>query len=593
MKKIILIFFVVLNFAGATTIDDFFYEVKSGHVDCVKSIIKKVNVNSKDVKQWTALNIALYNNDFEMVELLLKNGANPKILAPDNQNSIFRALKAGKYDLADRFIKSGVDINFQNNGDETALLWAIRIGDNYTRDFLLERGANPNIVSPKGKSPLSLAMENNVKESIYTLIKKGANLKDKNIIYQRDSIERFFSYLTSGEKKQIAELGFPLDYRFFEGSSLLMKACHVGDLDFVKYLISKGIDVNYANDSGTTALINAIKEKKVDILKYLLDNGADFLKETKAGENAVDIALATGTVEILNILYTKVQTIDFTNLRWSKSVYRILSLQNYEKLEYLCTKTNFLKFKDSEGDNLLNIAIENKMEKLTSFFIENGLDIEEPNSKRERPIIQAIKNNNYNIVKALIDGGAKLDDTLHLALKNNIDIAILLIDNGVDIEVKDSQGKTPLLFAVENNLLDLARNLVYKGSNIEAVNNKNLSLLQIASEKGYEEMALYLLNKGAKFDKKDSIGETVLSKAIRLNMNNLVQELINKGIDINVKNSYGETPLIIAAENNNKNLVKLLIDKGANLDLKTNNGKTALDIAKDKRFLAIERLLMN
>ena len=54
-----------------------------------------------------------------------------------------------------------------------------------------------------------------------------------------------------------------------------------------------------------------------------------------------------------------------------------------------------------------------------------------------------------------------------------------------------------------------------------------------------------------------------------------------------------EGDLIIAAENNNKNLVKLLIDKGANLDLKTNNGKTALDIAKDKRFLAIERLLMN
>ena len=197
MKKIILIFFVVLNFVGATTIDDFFYEVKSGHVDCVKSIIKKVNVNSKDVKQWTALNIALYNNDFEMVELLLKNGANPKILAPDNQNSIFRALKAGKYDLADRFIKSGVDINFQNNGDETALLWAIRIGDNYTRDFLLERGANPNIVSPKGKSPLSLAMENDDKESVKSLIKKGANLKDKNIKYEKKKIDDFFVFLTS------------------------------------------------------------------------------------------------------------------------------------------------------------------------------------------------------------------------------------------------------------------------------------------------------------------------------------------------------------------------------------------------------------
>jgi uncharacterized protein len=72
----------VIDTRGTGTVFPIQEAARKGHLEFVKLLInKKYNVNIKDNKGWTALLYAVINKDYDMVVLLLDNGANPLILA--------------------------------------------------------------------------------------------------------------------------------------------------------------------------------------------------------------------------------------------------------------------------------------------------------------------------------------------------------------------------------------------------------------------------------------------------------------------------------------------------------------------------------
>ena len=58
----------------------------------------------------------------------------------------------------------------------------------------------------------------------------------------------------------------------------LIKACEDGNLEEVKSIIKKGVDINLECDNWTP-LTKASGEGYLDIVKYLLKNGAEIDKE--------------------------------------------------------------------------------------------------------------------------------------------------------------------------------------------------------------------------------------------------------------------------------------------------------------------------
>jgi uncharacterized protein len=122
-------------------------------------------------------------------------------------------------------------------------------------------------------------------------------------------------------------------------------------------------------------------------------------------------------------------------------------------------------------------------------------------------------------------------------------IEVLLSAKGMDVDLSDKNGETPLMYASINGDLPLVKTLVLK--NKAQLDHISWTPLHYACAKGHLEVAQFLLSNGAMVDSL-SLG--------------------------------GTTPLMMAVQSGNEYLVKLLLDKGANLQLRNEAGLTAIDI---------------
>ncbi len=58
---------------------------------------------------------------------------------------------------------------------------------------------------------------------------------------------------------------------------------------------------------------------------------------------------------------------------------------------------------------------------------------------------------------------------------------MLLIEKGADINARNNEGRTPLLYATVTNNTELSRLLIEKGADIHAKDNDGYTPLQIAN----------------------------------------------------------------------------------------------------------------
>ena len=141
-----------------------------------KEIITKVNINYHGENGDTALIVAVKTNNKKNVELLLEHLANPYLindngekasdLVTDSSSLILTMLKGhellyatkyGEFDLVERLVKTGININFQDSSGCSSLHIAVKEKlINIIRLFLLY-GADPLLQNQECKSSFDLA----------------------------------------------------------------------------------------------------------------------------------------------------------------------------------------------------------------------------------------------------------------------------------------------------------------------------------------------------------------------------------------------------------------------------------------------------
>lgn len=116
-------------------------------------------INARDVKGFSPLIIAVYNNQPAVVDMLLQRGADKELQDEGAGNTALMGVCFRGYkEIAAKLIEAGVDVNQRNNQGANALTFAATFGHLEIAEILLKNGADLFARDVRGKSPLDHAV---------------------------------------------------------------------------------------------------------------------------------------------------------------------------------------------------------------------------------------------------------------------------------------------------------------------------------------------------------------------------------------------------------------------------------------------------
>jgi len=201
----------------------------------------------------------------------------------------------------------------------------------------------------------------------------------------------------------------------------------------------------------------------------------------------------------------------------------------------------------------------------------------------EGALHEAVVADNVDLVKQLISQGADVNKPfgslnltpLHCTVIHpsgppinkavegkSVDIALLLIKRGANVNAKSKNGSTPLHLASYYGFKNLAEVLIQNGADVKIkTDDLGMTPLHSAAHRCHFEIAKLLLDKGAEINAKDKEGNTALHRAALMQQyfnREFPLLLIQSGIDINSKNNGGQTALDVARLVKNEAMIELL-----------------------------------
>ncbi|XP_066911304.1 transient receptor potential cation channel subfamily A member 1 homolog isoform X2 [Clytia hemisphaerica] len=228
------------------------------------------------------------------------------------------------------------------------------------------------------------------------------------------------------------------------------------------------------------------------------------------------------------------------------------------------------------------------------------IDIEAKDRTQMTALHSAASNGSYEVCDLLLQHGADIrcrdeeDMTpLHFAsMEGHVDIVELLFDVGEKqggytmlakmIMDQDRDDQTALHLAVENGHCDIVKLCISKGANVNFVKTNMNTPLHIACTSGEEGIVQTLVESEADIEAKNVLQETPLHRAALFNRINIVRYLLDRDAEIDCRDKDKKTPLMNAVRKDNVETVKLLLQRGADIKVKDAADKTSLYVAAEE-----------
>jgi len=217
-----------------------------------------------------------------------------------------------------------------------------------------------------------------------------------------------------------------------------------------------------------------------------------------------------------------------------------------------------------------------------------------------------VKKNNLSIltlVTMLVLQQQCIKNTIHMAAKDGILKHVKkFVKEGIDINLKDDNGRTPLHHASYYAKLDVVQYLLSNGANIQAIDNEGISPLHLVadcwhfSENQLREttcinMTKLLLSHKAKTNYRSKFSWLPLHVAIFRGNTKLIP-LLAKGVNIKLRTDRNMTLLHLAVAGNNLLTVKKVCNLKVDQNARDNEGWTALHMAARKNYINIAKVLV-
>ena len=324
-----------------------------------------------------------------------------------------------------------------------------------------------------------------------------------------------------------------------DGSTALLWAANLNDLDLAARLLKAGANPNVKNRLGSTPLAEAAFNANAGLIKALLDAGADPNAAGPDGQTPLMLVSRTSNVQGAKLLLDKGANVNArerqreqTALMWAAAA--------------------------GQGPVMRELLAHGaEVDAKSATDLMTPLVSSEPRAQPRPPggmtaMLFSVREGCLDCVKALVEKGAKLD-------------------------LADPEGVTPLISAIFNAQFDVAKYLIERGANIDRWDWWGRSPLYLAVDYN-------TLPHGGRPDQ-PSLDETLPIDIIRILLErganpNLQLKLLppyratgaDRGVDqmLNV----GATPLLRAAKAMDAPAIQLLLEHGAIVDLPNNQGMT-------------------
>jgi ankyrin repeat protein len=134
------------------------------------------DVNSKDTSGVTILHMAVFKNNFKLLEIVLEKEVDMDVKTIGGRTPLHYAANWGYTEQLLALLNKGANVNVQDSDDNTPLHLAANHGDIKVVVALLENGANMNISNKEGVTPLyAAAIGDDFAQSVQHAIDKGQN----------------------------------------------------------------------------------------------------------------------------------------------------------------------------------------------------------------------------------------------------------------------------------------------------------------------------------------------------------------------------------------------------------------------------------
>ena len=489
---------------------------------------------SKGLSPWetneqmvTCLDIAIENNNYELVELAIKSGMTAKDARMENltNEKIIKYLLQHEANIQN--IQLNNVITYTNNA---ALV-----------KWLIQAGANPDQKGFMNQTPLYHAIKKNNFELIQFLIEakvdvqrqfEGSNyltlateqepfngeiikyLIGKNVPIW--GIQKTINHVVVQEDKE--RLQFLID----NGVDLSkVKIEQLASIDFGEFLIEKGVNIH------NFEVKTIIADGNIELLKYLEKQKVNF-----DAVNAIYHATVSQQLDILKYLIKKNYN---PNLQYQEGNWHYTPLmkavgnQDFEVIKLLVAAKASINAINDKGETVLQLAILAKNNQILTYLLAQEINFKKINSQHTMLLIKAcIDNGETKILGQLIGSGLNISEVSLVDFLENDDPTLIniLVQHNVGLSVPNKKGQTPLYYAFKKRYYDTVNYLLEKGVGINDV----ILAEYMNSQKRFDHLA--------------------------------IQFLVEEGVDMNIA-YLDKTPLQIAIEKDDLKMVRYLVENGA------------------------------
>jgi len=285
-----------------------------GHTEICRLLVAAgANVRLSDERSDSAMHLAVQSGSLECCEYLTglnrvpvsdnSQAKTPMVLAIDaDRGDICKALNKGFYDYRFDVVRGDVA--------DSLLTYAMKKEKWSAFEALMDMGASIETRTQNGDTPLQVAIDFQLPLAMEMLLDRGA---DPSVLtrwgmtphFNTVRVDRLDMLETLVKHRPSLSL---MELRTLDGRTLLHHAAHLGAKNVVRYLLDYGFDVNEmtkskerGNDEGT-CLHSAVSGGQADVCALLLERGADPEIRSLAGRTAFELAQHVGASEVAMVL---------------------------------------------------------------------------------------------------------------------------------------------------------------------------------------------------------------------------------------------------------------------------------------------------